>query len=130
MRTELAIPITVQTITECCNGTNNGYKKDRIISAVCTDSRELIPGDLYVALKGEKFDGNSFCHIADGMGCVILSDNKFSSSIFVSSTRDALLSIAKHYKSLLHSLKQSVGITGSCGKTTTKEFLKVLCSST
>ena len=130
MRAELAIPLTLQAIICCCSGTNNGCKGDKLIFAICNDSRELCPGDLYVAIKGEKFDGNNFCNYANSIGCLVLSENNFYPSVFVKSTRDALLNIAKHYKSLLPSLKYTVGITGSCGKTTTKEFLKLLCSTT
>ena len=87
-------------------------KKDVYITHVSTDTRELEPFDLFFPIKGEHEDGNA--HIIDALtrGALI--------------SRTSLCDFARQYKNRLENLKHSVAITGSVGKTTTKEFLKVI----
>jgi len=96
---------------------------------VSTDSRTIAAGDLFVALKGERFDGNDFAAdaFAKGAAGAVLSRLKRSAefrdrTIFVvDDTLHALGEIARVYRSKLST--RIVGVTGSNGKTTTKEMV-------
>ena len=127
MRIILDIPLTIKEVSWATGGAVSGYLGSESISAISTDTRELIPGDLFIALCGERYDGNDFCDAAAGMGAFVLCERDFSPAITVKSTADALLRLAKYYKTLLPHLFCTLGITGSCGKTTTKEFLRKMC---
>jgi UDP-N-acetylmuramoyl-tripeptide--D-alanyl-D-alanine ligase len=97
---------------------------------VCTDSRALQPGDLFVPLRGEHFDGHAFIEQARKAGAVgALSEQGVPAGmeiagdfaiIKVEDTLKALQQIAGHYRQTL-GLK-AVTITGSNGKTSTKDF--------
>ena len=97
---------------------------------VCTDTRTLQPGQLFVALKGENFDGNLFVEKALEAGAVaavanIKSDD--SRVITVDDTLVALKALAlEHRRSLGIPV---VGLTGTNGKTTTKELIRAVLSS-
>ena len=75
------------------------------------DSREVKPGDVFVALKGEKADGHDFIEQAKAAGAVDVVDG--------------LVDLQARAKAKRRTLKAKVvGVTGSAGKTTTKELLK------
>jgi len=104
------------------------------ITEISTDSRSIPEASLFVALKGERFDGNKFVNEAFTKGaiaCVAEKDSPFvdktaKNLILVENTEKALLSIAHLYRKKL-SLKL-VGVTGSVGKTTTKEMIYAVLS--
>lgn len=79
------------------------------------DSREIQPGDVFVALKGEKVDGHDFIDKAKGSGAVSIIDGL-----------DALQEAARQKRRGLKA--KVIGVTGSAGKTTTKELLKAFLS--
>ena len=80
------------------------------------DSRQVKPGMLFVALKGEKADGHDFIPQALAKGAVGIVDGY-----------DELDELAREYR---RSLKAKVvGVTGSAGKTTTKELTKAFLSA-
>jgi UDP-N-acetylmuramoyl-tripeptide--D-alanyl-D-alanine ligase len=92
---------------------------------VNTDSRKIAAGDIFVALKGDNFDGNKFAEEAlkkGAVACVVdnkkLKNPKF---IHVDSCLKALQNIGKWRRK--HSTAKFVAITGSVGKTGTKEML-------
>ncbi|MEW6358234.1 MAG: UDP-N-acetylmuramoyl-tripeptide--D-alanyl-D-alanine ligase [Planctomycetota bacterium] len=98
-------------------------------SGVSTDSRTIRPGDLFVAIKGENFDGHDFVEAAfkkGARGAVVSRPIKLTSdygdkAVFVvDDTIRALGDIAGRYRSRLDT--RIIGITGSNGKTTTKEM--------
>jgi len=100
---------------------------------VVHDSREVAPGDLFVALKGERTDGH--LHLAGafarGAGGAIVSDAscvppEAHDLVVVADTRLALWNLAKTWRAGLDAT--FVGITGTCGKTTTKELLAHLAA--
>lgn len=97
---------------------------------VCTDSRKICAGGLFFALVGEKFDGHSFAAatVEAGAVCAVVSREIEGSvpQIIVSDTKKALGALAKNYYALFPSV--TVGITGSVGKTTTKEFIAAVLS--
>lgn len=95
------------------------------ITAVVTDSRKLVPGCLFVALVGDSFDGHTFVCRALSEGAafaVVQKPGNYPGDrvLTVGDTRAALLDIAGLYRSLLD--VRVVGVTGSVGKTTTKEM--------
>ncbi|MCM8761971.1 MAG: UDP-N-acetylmuramoyl-tripeptide--D-alanyl-D-alanine ligase [Candidatus Omnitrophica bacterium] len=94
---------------------------------ISTDSRRIKKGDLFIALKGDRFDGTTFVNSALQQGAVaaIIQENFQSSRkkiIKVKDTLKALGDIAKAYRNEFD--VYVIGITGSDGKTTTKEFIK------
>ncbi len=103
------------------------------ITGISTDSRECQVGDLYIALKGERSDGHQFIQQAMENGAVAcLADRevpvKNRTDLFVvESPLRTLGSLAKSYRKLFQI--PVIGITGSNGKTSTKELLKHIFST-
>ena len=98
------------------------------VTAVCTDSRKLTPGCLFLPWVGERFDGHSFIDAAlegGAAGCLCarlpesLRPDKFY--IQVKDTRLALRDLASAYRDRFSI--PVIQITGSVGKTTTKEMI-------
>lgn len=119
------ISISTQRAAEFVKGRLLG--KNGIITYITTDSRTVRENCLFVAVKGERFDGHSFIEAAweGGADCVI-SEKEFSvpdgkSLILVENTRTALLNLAEGYRSLFNI--PVVAVTGSVGKTTTKDII-------
>jgi len=97
---------------------------------VCTDTRVLQPGHLFFALKGENFDGNAFVEKALEAGAIaavanIQSDD--SRVITVDDTLEALKALALEHRRALGI--PVVGLTGTNGKTTTKELVRAVLAS-
>ena len=95
---------------------------------VSTDSRSIGKGDLFVALRGEKFDGHAFVAVVAKSGAAAaMVDATFDATgmvlplIVVHDTRLALGALAKHWRSQFEPVL--IGVAGSNGKTTTKEML-------
>lgn len=114
-------------ISSLCNGRLLG--EDATVTGIVRDNREIHGGEMFVAICGEKFDGHDFAHDAEAKGAsVVLVSHEISGlgipQIIVSDTVAALGEIAKGYLKML-SLRR-VCITGSVGKTTTKE----MCAAT
>jgi UDP-N-acetylmuramoyl-tripeptide--D-alanyl-D-alanine ligase len=104
-------------------------KQDPVVSRISTDSRTLQPGDLFVALRGDNFDGHRFVGMAQergAAGAIVESEwtGKTSPAFPIIRAEDTLVAyqkIAAHYRQSL-TLKV-IAITGSNGKTTTKDFV-------
>lgn len=94
------------------------------VSSVGIDTRTIRSGDLYVAIKGQNFDGNLFVEQAGQAGAIAAIINKGVAStlphIAVDDTRLALGRLAHVWRNNTHA--RVVGITGSNGKTTVKEM--------
>lgn len=97
---------------------------------VSTDTRKINPGDIFFALKGENFDGNEFVKEAIGAGAsFVVSENPdfpMDRGVFVKDSLLALQDFAKMYREDLSI--PIIAITGSNGKTTTKELVKEVLS--
>ena len=119
--------MTLGEIIDAVGGFSPSAKRYEIIRAITTDTRESAMGDLFFALRGRRYSGEDFCAEAEGRGCFVISES-YRSGILVKSTEDALLALASYYKSKLRNIKSTVAVTGSVGKTTTKELLSVLLS--
>jgi len=99
--------------------------QDRGFSAVSTDTRTIQAGALFIALKGENFDGASFAEKAIEAGAAGIMINASAQSnaapaIHVADTRIALGKLAAHWRKRF--LTPVIAITGSNGKTTVKEM--------
>jgi len=93
------------------------------VTGVTTDSRSVKPGDLFVAIIGEQFDGHEFVSQAFAQGAVaaVVQRDTGGSVIKVSDTLLGLGQIARFHRT--HLKAQVIGVTGSSGKTSTKDLL-------
>lgn len=94
---------------------------------VSTDSRKTEPGALFFALRGDAFDGNRYAEqaIAQGALAAVVDDPALKDKagmVWVPDVLEALQNLANEHRRALGI--PIVGLTGSNGKTTTKEFLK------
>lgn len=118
---------TLSDAARACGGRLVG--EDRILLSVCTDSREAEDGSLFIALRGERTDGHAYILQAIERGCravlceafPALPDGINATAVVVPDTARALCELAKSYLDGRELLR--VAVTGSVGKTTTKEFL-------
>ena len=135
-------PFTVEEIIKAVGGTLVSGEKENIVYRVCTDSRKAEPGDLFFPLKGENNDGHDFLGQVLEAGCrtIVVSDESkipkqaFASQpgdadiIVVDDTTAALQALASHYLDCL-ALKKKVAVTGSVGKTSTRDMLYYAAST-
>lgn len=118
-------PITLNQIAAITGGKLIGGNGDELITGVVRDNREVERGNLFVCFTGEKADGHDFAADAAGRGaacclCEREPDKRDIAHILVPSTAKAICQIAEYYRSLFDI--PIIGITGSVGKTTTKEM--------
>lgn len=95
-----------------------------VVTSVTTDSRQVPPDSLFVALRGEFFDGNDFAIQAmdDGAAAALVEAGAdIEPRVEVADTLAALAALAAHRRRELNA--QAVAITGSTGKTSTKDLL-------
>ncbi|HIE58901.1 MAG TPA: UDP-N-acetylmuramoyl-tripeptide--D-alanyl-D-alanine ligase [Hydrogenothermaceae bacterium] len=98
-------------------------KEDCFINKFIIDSRDVNIGDFFVPLKGSKLDGHQFIEDAFKKGaCGSFSSKNINLAnvLFVNDTLNALTEVARYKKNLI---KTKIAITGTAGKTTTKELL-------
>jgi UDP-N-acetylmuramoyl-tripeptide--D-alanyl-D-alanine ligase len=114
--------------TEACQAELLFAAPETRVRCVCTDSRELKSGDLFVAVKGERFDGHEFVPEAIRRGAVAAVVDRTEAHRFpglpllvVNQTRSALGRMAARYRGGFR--VPVVAVAGSNGKTTTKEVL-------
>jgi UDP-N-acetylmuramoyl-tripeptide--D-alanyl-D-alanine ligase len=93
---------------------------------VCTDTRNISPGVIFFALKGDNFNGNIFAYeaIKKGAYYAVIDDPDYEISgktLLVDNSLDALQKLAVHHRRLMPA--KIIAITGSNGKTTTKELM-------
>ncbi|MBC6686463.1 UDP-N-acetylmuramoyl-tripeptide--D-alanyl-D-alanine ligase [Wolbachia pipientis] len=101
-------------------------------SNISADTRNIKKGDLFIALKGKNFDGHNFLHEAflKGAAAAIVSEGKYKNFplVIVQDTLKALHDMASYYiRNVLVDAKV-IAITGSVGKTTTKDMLHTVLS--
>lgn len=137
------LQISINEITEAtggrmilpCGGTGKAYPGDKtseisgetIITGISTDSRKIQPGDLFIPLVGENFDGHNYIASAFEKGATAalsqtpVTDFPERIVISVDNTLKALQALAARYRSRFSI--PFTGITGSVGKTSTKEMV-------
>lgn len=107
------------------------YEKFKASGSVTTDTRKIIPGSIFFALKGERFDGNEFAEQAlkQGAALAVIDDARFQhfpNTVLVPDVLTALQDLARHHRLLLNI--PVIGLTGSNGKTTSKELVNAVLS--
>lgn len=128
MRIPLSVPLTINEIFENSPSVIN-FKKDANVRAITTNSKEVEKNDLFIAIKGDKEDGEKYTEDAKLRGAYILSSIDAKADLLATDTTLALLEIASYFKSKLKKIKKTVAITGSVGKTTTKNVMSKMIST-
>ena len=115
-------------IAKAVNGQMLGA--DTEVFSIGSDSRNIIKNQLFVAIKGEKFDGNTYAAeaIKQGAAAVLVSDSQTEArpAVLVKESRLALGLLAKHWRNKF--TLPLVAVTGSNGKTTVKEMIAAILS--
>ncbi len=125
--------LTLEKIVKACRGVYHGSpsKRNMEVSNVVIDSRKVQKGDLFVAIDGENVNAHKFIPdtVEKGALCVVSHEDLGETDypyILVESTGQALLDIAKLYRDSFD--LKVIGITGSVGKTSTKEMIASVIS--
>ena len=120
--------ISISEILSATGGKLLSGNTDAVVEAVCIDSREIKNNSLFVPIVGEHSDGHDFIKSAFENGAVVSfvqSDHKLNdvcgALVEVKSTVSALQDLAKYYRKKFNI--PFIGVTGSVGKTTTKEMI-------
>lgn len=129
IETELRMKaLTVREIIEATGGrVFNGNAEDAVLTGISIDSRTVKEGELFIAIKGQRFDGHDFVMDAlrNARGAVVSTPPavpiKGKAIIYVKNTLKALQDVA-HYRRI-KSKVTLIGVTGTNGKTTTKELI-------
>lgn len=125
--------MSLKNIACACGGSYSGAEEllEEEVTGIVTDSREVQEGYLFIAIKGERVDGHRFIPdvFAKGAKAVLCEqkpDESAGSYILVDSTLEAMKKLAAFYRNALNI--KVVGITGSVGKTSTKEMIASVLS--
>lgn len=125
--------MTLAKIVQACHADYHGPKEalESEVSMITTDSRQLEKGCMFVAIKGERVDGNSFNEAAYDAGALCcMSENAPQKEdrpyLVVDSCLQAVKDMATLYREILGT--KLIGITGSVGKTSTKEMIASVLS--
>ncbi len=124
-------PITIKEIKEAVQGKLIQGDPLLRIENITTDSRKVSRGDLFIAIIGDRFDGHRFIEEAAKNGAAaVLTDRVINTNyklavIIAEDTTRALQDLAHYYRKQFSNLTV-VGITGSAGKTTTKDMTAAL----
>ena len=128
-------PLSLSTLATMSGANLIAGNPEALVSRICKDSRSVQPGDLYVAIRGDRFDGNAFLAEAANKGAVAaLFDGEASAGVprnfGLLATPDSvtgLTLLASAWRSGL--TLRSVVVTGSSGKTSTKDFTAAVLRS-
>lgn len=125
--------MTLERIAAVCGGAYYGNEADKAkeVSGVVIDSRLVEPGNLFIPIRGERVDGHTFIPEVFGKGAAaVLSEELLEHPagpyILVGDAKAAMRKLAEHYRKSLNI--KVVGITGSVGKTSTKEMIASVLS--
>ena len=123
------IPLTISQISEVISGKIVGDGNKLITGAAFFDSREIVSNGIFLALKGEHVDGHDFAinALKGGAGLVICTKKSGDTCIVVPDVVEAVTKLAAHVRQMIPDMKV-VAITGSHGKTTTKDLSRHLLS--
>ena len=126
------IPLTLSEVAAACGGRLETDDPNLEVRRVCTDSRRAQPGDLFVALLGDSFDGDEYAAaaLAAGAAAAVVRGKTAAglpagaARIVVDDGRRALQALATAVRR--RSGVKVVAVTGSAGKTSTKDILAAL----
>ncbi len=123
---------TLGAVVEATGGRRANGTGDMLLGGISTDSRQIGPNEIFVAIEGERFDGHDFIgQVVDkGAACLVVShlvEERYAKAVpqvIVPDTLLALGDLANYRRRLMRRLGSPVviGLTGSCGKTTVKEM--------
>ena len=109
-----------------------------LVSGYAIDSREAVPGEIFFAMKGAATDGHRFIPqvLEKGCNCLVISDEKqlpegaleTANIVVVADALKALQDLGTHYMNSLP-IKKKIGITGSVGKTSTRDLTYYVAGS-
>lgn len=128
--------IYVRDIIEKFGGTLVCGNMDLVIENISKDTRTIKEGDIYIGIKGESFDGNVFYKDAFDKGAIAcILDNveevedkyKDKTIVIVNNTLECIQALAKYKRSLINI--PVIGVTGSVGKTSTKDMIYSVLST-
>lgn len=127
-------PVSLRDLAAACGGRLLCGDAGRTVSRVCKDTRILQSGDLYWALRGENFDGNDFTFAAASAGAAAAVVERIPEGlpsdfplVLTDDAQAALHALARWYRSRLRA--RVVVVTGSNGKTSTKDFLAAIAAT-
>lgn len=119
------------SLKKIANALNTNTDCDKIITRISIDSRDVDENTLFFAIKGERFDGHDFAHdvAKKGVGALVCHKKVECDApvLYVDDTKQAFLDLASYYRSTFKNLRV-IGLTGSVGKTTTKEMTACVMS--
>lgn len=122
--------INLRRLADMCGGELFGGNPLAEVCGVATDSRADCTGECFFAIEGENFDGHDFIRKAAESGAAVAVVSKKPDCdipyILTDDTRKALGSLAKAYKAQFNTI--TVAVTGSVGKTTTKQYIHSVLS--
>ncbi len=124
------IPLSALEISEIVKGKLHGDSSAIVDMPAVFDSREAKSGSLFLALVGDNQDGHDFVDAAIKNGAVLTFSTRAvnGNHVIVSDVIEAVSLLAHFVRSELHTMKV-IGITGSQGKTSTKDLLRSICST-
>lgn len=122
------IPIRLSELSRVLDCEYQG--EDILLTHICHDSRQIKPGDTYLAIRGEQFDGHQFCQKAWQQGATSLivespQPELSVAQLIVPDATKALGQIAAHNRRQVSAI--TIAITGSSGKSTVKQMLLAIC---
>lgn len=125
------IKLTLSQVAEVLHAEFSETEQNQHFHGISTDTRQLHPGMLYIALRGQHFDGHQFLAQAQQQGAIAaIVEHPVTlpnfPTLIVKNTRDALGTLAKFWRQRFNI--PIVAITGSNGKTTTKEMVNAIFS--
>ncbi len=125
------IPMTLEEVAAACGGSPSGCEPGAVVREVCTDSRSVRPGQLFVALRGEHHDGDAYAAEALRRGAIAALVRPETAAELrgrpVIAVRDGVAALGLLAQAVRRRSKaRVVAITGSTGKTTTKDILAAL----
>ena len=126
------IPLTLQEAAIACGGSVAGGDPATVLTGVTTDSRAVRPGELFVGIRGERFDGGSFAAAALAAGASAVAVEPAAAAglppsaprVVVGDGLQALQGLAAAVRRRIRA--RVVAVTGSTGKTSTKDILAAL----
>ena len=130
----MKLNFTIEQIAKITGGTLQSNAPQTKITAFVTDSRAVSAGDGFIALKGERLDARQFIpDVLEKGAAVVIAQEGYTgktpasaSFVWVKDAKKALQALAKYHR--MHSTLKVAAITGSNGKSTTKQMLRSICS--
>ena len=119
--------MTLNEIIKVINGKSN-INSEEVINEIKTDTRKINKKDIFIALKGKNYDGENFIDEAFKKGAIsCITESDYENCVKVDSTLEALFLLGKYIREKYQI--PLISITGSNGKTTTKDLLSYILKS-